>query len=139
MKLTVQYVPVHLIYDVWGRVEGFLSDALEQSGADEYNVDQLKVLVAQGTQELYLAVDGDGKIQGAATVQFTNHPNMRLAFITALGGRFILNRDAWTQFSALLKSHGATNIRAAARESVARLWGRCVPCNEKYTVVEVDL
>lgn len=137
--MNIQYVPLHLIHHVWDKVAGFLSAALEQSGADEYNVDQLKVMVVDGSQELYVAVGENGELQGAATVKFTNHPNMRLAFITALGGKFILNPESWKQFSALLQAHGATRIRAAARESVARLWSRCTNCRDKYTVVEVDL
>ena len=136
--ITIQFVPLHLVHHVWPDVARFLADALEQSGADEYNIDQLKGMVAQGQHELYVAVDETNKVLGAATVCFVNYPNCRKAYVTAIGGRLISNRDTWAQFSGLLKSHGATRVAGAARESIARLWER-YGFHQKHIEVEVDL
>lgn len=138
MSLTIQYVPVHLVHHVWKDVEHYLRDALDQSGADDYSTEQLKVLVAQGVHELYVAVDSSNCVHGAATVSFTNYPNHRVAFVSTIGGKLITNRDTWAQFSALLKSHGATRVQGAARESIARLWKR-YGFKAKHIAVEVDL
>lgn len=138
MKLNIQYVPLHLTHQVWPQVEPFLLDALTQAEADEYDIDQLKTLVVLGAHELYVAVDEAGKIHGAATVTMVTYPNARVAFVTAIGGRLISNRDTWEQFSGLLKAHGATRCCGAARESVARLWRR-YNFREKHIVVQVDL
>jgi hypothetical protein len=138
MSALIQYVPLHLIHQVWDKVEGFLSSALEHSKTDEYNVAQLKVLVAQGGQELYVAVDEAGAIIGAATVNLVNHPNCRTAFVTTTGGRIITGQNEWAQFVTLLKAHGATRCAAAGRKSVVRLL-RHRQFKEKHVVVEVTL
>lgn len=136
--MNIQYVPTHLIHHIWPNVEGYLRNALEQAGADEYNVDQLKVMVVQGTQDLYVAVDENNDVHGAGTVSFVNYPNYRVAFVTAIGGRLFTSKETWEQFTALLKIKGATRVQGAARESIARLWRR-YGFRERSITVEVTL
>lgn len=136
--LTIQAVPVSLVHRAWPDVEAFLRDALTQANVEDYNVDQLKGMVAQGAHELFVAVDVLNHVRGAATVSYINYPNNRVAYITAIGGRLISNRDTWQQFSEILKSRGATKCAGSARESIARLWRR-YNFETKYAVVETLL
>jgi hypothetical protein len=87
---------------------------------------------------LFVALDEEGVMHGAATVQFYNRPNDRVAFVVTMGGKLISSPETYAQFTALLKAFGATYIEGAGRESIARLWKR-FGFVEKYSVVGAKL
>lgn len=138
MNLTVHFVQPEFIQKFWPKVSKFLEDALSH-GADEYTVEQLKVLLVRREQFLFVAVDELNEIHGAASVQFIDTPNYRSAFITAIGGRLISNVDTFNQLSEHFKTNGATRIQGAARESVERLWRRLFKFKRRYVIVEKEL
>lgn len=127
--------PMH-VHHVWSMVEGFITSALEYSQGD-YTLEQVKTLVAMGNWTLLVAVDDNG-VHGAATVEFFNRPNDRVAFLTAIGGRLISSPETFEQLKALLKAYGATSIEGAVRDSMARL---CIKYGfkEKYQIVGAKL
>lgn len=133
---SIQVVPEQFIYTVWDQVKGYLEKGLARSGG-EYNVDQLKVYLTQGINTLILILDDDGKIKGALTIQWTNYPNDRVAFITSIGGATY--EPAWNMFIEWLRSQGCTTVRGAAFESVARLWKKKFGFNSRYVMVEKRL
>jgi len=135
--MQVQQVPLQFIHAAWPKVERFVASALEYSNG-EYTPEQAKVFVAQGQWAVFVAVDDNQEIQGAACVQFNNMPNDRVAFVVAIGGKLISSKDTWEQFTSLLKANGATYVEGAARESIARLWTR-YGFEEKYRVVGVRI
>jgi hypothetical protein len=61
---------------------------------------------------------------GIVAVQFSNRANDRVAFITAVGGREIINEALIDEFRTILRAQGATMIQGCVRESVARLLRR---------------
>jgi len=135
--MKIQYVALEWVNYTWDKVEGFLADALVHSKGD-YTVEQVKVFVTQGRWALIVAVDDSGSIHGAATVEFFNRPDDRVAFITAIGGKLVSSADTFEQLRTYAKSMGATAIEGAARESIARLWRR-YGFEEKYRIVGVKL
>ena len=137
MNLTIQPVGTAYFHQTWPLVEGFLAEALKW-GEDDYTVEQAKGMLARGDWLLVVAVDEENKIHGASAVNFFNMPNDRVAFVIAIGGKLISNQDTYKQFSALLKSYGATKIQGAAREAIARLWTR-YGFKERYRIVEARL
>ena len=137
MKLTIQPVPTTSFHQAWPLVENFLEEALKW-GEDDYTKDQAKALLAQGSWLLLVAVDEENNIHGAASVNFINMPNDRVAFVTAIGGKLISNTDTYAQLCDVLKGFGATKIQGAARESIARLWSR-YGFKERYRIVEARL
>jgi len=137
MTLSIQPVGTAYFHQTWPLVEGFLAEALKW-GEDDYTADQAKTYLARGDWALIVAVDEENKIQGAAAVNFLNMPNDRVAFVVAIGGKLISNKDTYEQFSTLLKSYGATKIQGAAREAIARLWTR-YGFKERYRIVEAKL
>jgi hypothetical protein len=137
MTLEVKHVPVQYVHQAWPMVERFIADAVE-FGGDDYTLDQVRVYVSSGQWLLVVAVDLEGVIKGAATVNFINYPNDRIAFITFIGGRLISNKETFKQLSDLLKANGATKIQGAARESIARLWSR-YGFEERYRIVETKI
>ena len=137
MNLTIQPVFSAQVHQTWPLVEGFLAEALKW-GEDDYTVEQAKACLAKGEWLLVVAVDEENTIQGAAAVNIYNMPNDRVAFVTAIGGKLISNKDTYEQFSTLLKSYGATKIQGAAREAIARLWTR-YGFKERYRIVEAKI
>jgi hypothetical protein len=137
MSLSVRYVQTDFVHQTWPLVEEHLTSALK-FGDGEYSADQIKTLLSTGTWLLLVAIDEDQKIHGAATVSFTNMPNHRIAFITALGGKALINDGVYEQLSTILKGLGATKIQCVARESAARLYAK-VGFKEKHTILEIDI
>ncbi len=135
--MKIQHVPVEWVNSTWGMVEEFVASALEHAKGD-YTVDQVKTFLSQGRWLLLVAVDNDNKIHGAATIDFFNRPNDRVAFIVTMGGKLITNPDTFEQLKAYLVSNGATMMECTARESTARLWER-YGLAEKYRIVGVKL
>lgn len=134
--MKIQHVAPEWTARVWPEATPFIADALVHAGGD-YTVEQAQTLVNTGQWVLVVAHQ-DGKLAGAATVCFINRPAQRVAFVTAIGGRLISNKDTYQQLSELLKSFGATHIEGAARESIARLWTR-YGLAEKYRIVGAAL
>ena len=134
--MQIQRIDISHVNQVWPMAEEFIASALEHSKND-YTLDQVKTLVAMGNWTLLVAVDDSG-VQGAATVSFSNRPNDRVAFITAIGGKLISSPETVAQLKSVLGSIGATYIEGAARESIARLWSR-YGFEEKYRIVGVKI
>lgn len=137
MTLAIKSVTPVYVHQIWSEIETYLAEALKW-GEDDYTVDQAKVYLANGDWVLIVAVDETNKIHGAAAVRFNNMPNSRVAFVIAMGGRLISNKDTYEQFCSVLKSFGATKIQGAARDSVARLWTR-YGFRERYKIVEAKI
>lgn len=134
--MKIQHVELSYVSQTWPLVESYISSALEH-GQDDYTVEQVKVFVTTGQWTLVVATK-DGKVEGAAVINFFNRPNYRVAFVVCIGGRLISNEDTFKQFKNILVMFGATYIEGAARESIARLWTR-YGFTEKYRIVGVQI
>lgn len=119
-------------------VAPFIASGLRFSQGD-YDVEHAKVYLANGQWQLLIALDDENKPAGAASVEFINRPNDRVAFFTSVGGKFMTTPEVFSQVREILKSYGATKIEGAARESAARLWQSKFGFSEKYKIVEVSL
>ena len=118
--------------------EPLLAAGFEYSQGD-YNTDNAKVYLSNGQWQLLIAADKDTNVVGAATVEYFNRPNDRVAFFTCVGGKFLTTPEVFAQVRDILKYNGATKIEGAARESAARLWKSKFGFEEKYKIVEVSL
>lgn len=135
--MIVQQVNPNFIHQIWPKVELMLEKAIDK-GAGEYSVEHLKMYLANGTQSLYVAEE-NGEIKGACTVAWENFPNDRVAFITAIGGRMISKPDLFEQLKTFLKANGATKLRGACNEQIARLWHQKFNLEARYIIVETAL
>jgi len=136
--MNVHAIPRHLVPKLWPKVSAWLDKAMTHS-AGEYNLDQLQALVVRGDQVLMIAVDDAGDLLGAATVAFVLYPAARVAFITAIGGRMLANRDLFAQLCEWARLEGCTSVQGTAFESSARLWKEKLGFEEIYRIVEVKL
>jgi len=134
--MELKVVNQAFVHQTWPLVEEYFAKATKFS--DEYTVDQIKTLLATGSWVLLVAVDETNVIHGAGTVSFMNMPNDRVAFITAIGGKSIVNSDIYEQLCTVLKGYGATKIQCVARESAAKLY-ESVGFNRKYIMLEVKI
>jgi hypothetical protein len=137
MTITVKPVFPEYFHQTWPLVKDLFASALK-FGGDEYTLDQIKALLAQGSWVLLVATDEENVIHGAASVNFYNMPNDRIGLITAMAGKAIVNRVVFGQVCALLKANGATKVQCAARESAARLYKQ-VGLKERYTILEAKI
>jgi hypothetical protein len=135
--ITVKPVFSNHFHQTWPLVKDLFASALK-FGGDEYTLDQIKALLANGSWVLLVAVDEENNIHGTASVEFINKPNDRVGLITAMAGKDIVNEDVFKQVCALLKANGATKVQCAARESAARLYKQ-VGLEERYTIMESKL
>jgi len=134
----VKIVAPIYIQQIWESVEPYLSAALKHSGG-EYGIEHLKVFLVQGHQVLLIAVDDSNNIHGAATVEWINFPNERVAFVTTIGGVMVTKKEIWYQFENWVRQNGGTMIRGATRESAARLWKKAFGVESRYIMVEKKL
>jgi hypothetical protein len=137
MKLTVQLVNVAQVHQTWKLVEKLFARATKQDSED-YTLDQIKGLLANGSWVLLVATDEENVIHGAASISFYNMPNYRVGFITAMAGKAIVNEAVYEQVCSFIKANGATRVQCAARESVARLYKQ-VGMQERHIIMETVL
>jgi hypothetical protein len=64
--LIVQAVPKEHLHQLWSQVSDYIDDALQYADGD-YNLDQVKVYLANGQWQLVIFND-EKKIHGAATI-----------------------------------------------------------------------
>lgn len=138
MNLFVRPVDIAHVNKTWAMVSGYLQDSVNKGLSSDYSLEHIQVYVSSGQWMLLVAVDSDNNIHGAMTMSFINYPSHRVAFVTATGGKLIINQDTFNQLQEIAKYHGATKIQAMARKSMAKLLEKCgmEPCN---TLMEYKL
>jgi hypothetical protein len=109
-----------------------------ENSASDFSEEHMKVWLLEGHQNLLVIVE-EGKIIGCGTVNFVNHPNCRVAFITSCGGKDIVSRGVFGQVEEWARSMGATKIQAWAKEGQARLYRQAVGFRDACTIVEKNL
>ena len=135
MPLTVQEVPLQYVNAVWPSVEGFVASAVAHAQGD-ITLDEAKMQCIHGSWTLLVAVDTENEVHGAMTLYYFNRMNDRVAFITTVGGKSILNPELFSQLSAIVASHGATCIEGAVRDSMLRFVAR-FGAKKKTTTVRI--
>lgn len=133
----VQVVAPDFVAQVWSKVEHYLKNSVE-TGVNDCTVEQLKTLLMRGQQTLLVSVV-DNEINGAMTLEVYSTPNERIAMITALGGRSVVDPDTFAQVEEWAKAQGATKVRAWAQEAQARLYRQNAGFNTTRLVVEKKL
>jgi hypothetical protein len=118
--MQVQVVAPTYIHQLWDKVEPYF-EAAELEGTGDCTTSQLKLQLISGAQTLLVATEG-AEIHGAASLSVQMQPNHRIAVITAMGGKGIVDEAMFEQVVAWAKTQGATKIRAWAKDSQARLY-----------------
>jgi len=90
-------------------------------------------------QLLLVGTDETGEIKGAATIQWMNCPNARVAYMTSLGGKLIISKENHQELVSWVRAMGGTRIEGSARESVARLWKQKLGYTPRQITMELDV
>jgi hypothetical protein len=133
--MIVQFVEPRFIVGIWDQVKPYIKKALEHT--DDYNADQVKVFLTNGSWSLVVAIDA-GNIHGMLTLAVENGVNHRTAMITTIGGKGIINKEVISQFLNILKTSGITRLQGYARDSLVRLYQR-FGLEKKANLVEFKL
>jgi hypothetical protein len=141
MTVKIQTVDNRYVHQTWPLVHSFIEESVNKglvSGSPDYNAEHVLAFLASGQWILIVAINESGDVIGAMTMSFINYPMNRVAFVTATGGKFIINKDTFEQLQSIAKYHGATKIQAMARPAMVKLLQSCdmVPCN---TMMEFQL
>jgi len=134
--MKIQTVGVEYVLQIWSAVAPYIERALQYT--DDYNLDQVKVFITNGSWILLVAVDDLQQIHGAATVSFSNEANNRTAILTTLGGRGVVNTDIFGQVCRIVRGMGATRVQMFTRDAAIRLYEK-VGLEKKATLMEIKL
>lgn len=135
--IQLHIVPTELVHSVWEKVSLFITASYEESNKD-CTPEQLKMLIARGEQTLFVGVE-DEQIVGAMTVEIINYPNVRAGFITALGGKAVVDQELFAQVEEWLRANGASKVYAYAKPAQARLYQQKAGFEPARYVVEKAL
>ena len=130
----LKIIPPDYICQLWDQIEHYFKSA-PGAGTDDYTVEQIKFLLVQGKQTLFVIMDGE-KLIGAFSVEFSNYPNNKVMHIAAIGGKSVIEDETVKQLEDWARSQGATKIRAFAQEAQARLYRMKMGLNMVTHVVE---
>ena len=130
----LKIIPSDYICQLWDQIEHYFKSA-SGAGTNDYTVEQIKFLLVQGKQTLFVIMDGE-KLIGAFSVEFSNYPNKKVMHIAAIGGKSVIEDETVKQLEDWARSQGATKIRAFAQEAQARLYRMKMGLNMVTHVVE---
>ena len=130
----LKIIPSDYICQLWDQVEHYFKRA-SGTGTDDYTVEQIKFLLVQGKQTLFIIVDEEELI-GTFTVEVITYPNHRVAHTTTMGGKGLFDKDTVKQYEDWARSQGINKIRAFAQEAQARLYRIKMGLNMVTHVVE---
>ena len=130
----LKIIPSDYICQLWDQIEHYFKSA-SGAGTNDYTVEQIKFLLVQGRQTLFVIMDGE-KLIGAFSVEFSNYPNNKVMHIAAIGGKSVIEDETVKQLEDWARSQGATKIRAFAQEAQARLYRMKMGLNMVTHVVE---
>ena len=125
------------VCQMWDQIEHYFERA-SVTGTNDYTVEQIKYLLVQGKQTLFIIMDEE-KLIGAFSVEFINYPNNRVMHIAAIGGKSVIEDETVKQLEDWARSQGATKIRAFAQEAQARLYRMKMGLNMVTHVVEKNI
>lgn len=137
MNLSVELVPQDQILSVWEIVKPFINQSANIPDNGLYTVDHMLAFLM--TQQWHLIVGFDENyIYGALAFQLIDHPLHRVAFITAVGGRGLINSYNYEKLKLILREFGATKLQGYGKPSILRLYRR-LNINPVATLMEASI
>lgn len=134
---TLYVVPPQQIHNYWHLAKPLLEKAIQTSNG-EYTIDQLKVVITQGTTTLLVVLDENQVCKCALTIEWINYPNSRVCYISYIGGQ--TRKDTWQQFVNWVKANGGTAVQGSTSlDGIVRLWRIKYGFEPKYTLMELNL
>jgi hypothetical protein len=130
----LKIIPSDYICQLWDQIKHYF-EKVSGIGNNDYTVDQIKYLLVQGKQTLFVIMEEE-KLIGTFTVEVINYPNHRVAHTTTMGGKGLFDKDTVKQYEDWARSQGVNKIRAFAQAAQARLYRMKMGLNMVTHVVE---
>jgi len=135
--MDVYCSPKETIEDIWQEVSQYFQRVIERHDT-EYSLEDLKNLIINGSWKLFVFINDDNEINGAAVVSFITYPKSHTAFVTCIAGHHLVNEEYYKKFMLLLKEYGATRVQCYVTSSIERLYKK-LGISKKSTMVEITL
>ena len=113
---TISMVRPEQCFMVWKKVREWLAPAVERSHG-RWTMEHLFAALCLGQQNLWIAYDAEGHIDGALTTQLVQYPNNSMVACQFLGGT---NFDLWSSDMLDMIKHYAKDMGAQGVEAIAR-------------------
>jgi len=123
------------VKEFWPQVETLIATALDFS--PDVTLATVAAACQAGTYQV-IVIERDNKWVGAVVLKFIQTKTDKIAWVMAIGGRWICHSKSIVQFKQFLKSLAVTKLQGIARPSVARLWQR-LGVTPLYTVMETNI
>ena len=115
-----------------------LGEACARS-AGECTPDQLRMRLSRGDLTLLCVREGEAAPVAWVAVQFDQHPNLRALFIYAIWAPGATSDEAFALLAQYGRDGGASVLRGACDEAIARLWARKFGFKSVYQIMGVTL
>jgi hypothetical protein len=119
----------------WQDILSWIETSLDQS-PDIKIADVEKLVFTNGCT--VVVCEEDNKWTGALVIVFKDQPEGRIAWLIAMGGRWICTEEGIGLLKEKLAYTKSKYMRGIARPSVARMWSQ-LGVRSLYTVMEMDL
>lgn len=108
---------------VWPKVEALVESALQAGSVQppDMTADQLRYQLVRGESRLLIAHNEDD-ISGVGIVEMISYPQRRVALISVMAGRGIVNEAVRGLLEDWCRANGAVEIRGWADTARARLY-----------------
>ena len=134
-RLEMSIMTTQQAIDSWDAIYKHIEHALDFS--PDITVEDIRVAVAKGLYQV-IAVKRDDQLAGVVVLKFQDIKSNKVAWVLAIGGRWICHTASIAQFKEFLKGLGVNKLQGIARPSVARLWTK-LGVTPLYTVMETNI
>lgn len=134
-RLEMRIMAVPEVQSQWDAIYKHIEHALDFS--PDITVEDIKAAVFKGLYQV-IAVERDKQLAGVVVLKFQDIKGNKVAWVLAIGGRWICHNVSIAQFKEFLKGLGVNKLQGIARPSVARLWTK-LGVTPLYTVMETNI
>ena len=134
-QLTMTIMTKEQAIESWAEIHKHIEHALDFS--PDITIEDVKAAVAKGAYQV-VAVERNNTLAGAVVFKMQEVRGAKIAWVLAIGGRWICHSTSIAQFKEFLRGLGVNKLQGIARPSVARLWTK-LGVTPLYTVMETNI
>ena len=133
--LTMRIMNMQEAVNSWPEIHKHIEHALDFS--PDITIADVKIAVEKNLYQV-IAVERDDTLAGVVVLKLQEVKGNKIAWVLAMGGRWICHSTSIAQFKEFLRGLGVNKLQGIARPSVARLWTK-LGVTPLYTVMETNI
>lgn len=106
---------------VWGTVAPLLQKAIDIN-PEETSVEHVNYSIRKGETHLLVWDEPNVGITGAATVNFIDYPNERVAHVQLMGGKGIVKAHVFDEAKNWMRAYGATKAQCWCQDNLVPMY-----------------